>query len=162
MRPALFVLMCSCSTECPLTQCSAHRPNAQAGQDHAAGSEWLTGSSQNAQRSFPPMKSVTSFQSVCKFILYAQKDTEWKLRGKKVIIIKAGQQTKHKFHISQETSGDLYFSVASQKNEFVVMAWRTNYYDLNKVSSISNTIQNYWLLKNSAKKIHLYIFFFFK
>lgn len=89
-----------------------------------------------------------SSQSAYLFSMHKKRPNE--SYKEKIIIIKAGQQNKHKFNISQETSGDLYFSVASQQNEFVVMAWCTNYYDLNKVYSISNTIQNYSLLKNSA------------
>lgn len=61
-----------------------------------------------------------SSQSAYLFSMHKKRPNE--SYKEKIIIIKAGQQNKHKFNISQETSGDLYFSVASQQNEFVVMA----------------------------------------
>lgn len=63
----------------------------------------LTGSSQNSQRLFPPMKSVMSFQSFWKSILYTEKEMEQKFLIRKRKGDRCQQHTKYKFPISQST-----------------------------------------------------------
>lgn len=80
----------------------------------------LTGSWQNLQRLFPPMKSVMSFQSFWKSILYTEKEMEQKFLIRKRKGGRCQQHTKYKFPISQSTQ--LSFPRhPQQKNKFVVM-----------------------------------------